>query len=402
MAMLATACQSSRAVKQDGPVAPGASGVAQSSRPVYRHSVLPGGAQSGAEVKQKLAQDAPAAAHYRSINPDKLKAVHLKQDRRAYVSYRVGQKIYWTRKPQLLKAGELVLTDGEQTVRARCGNRLEDEPQEEVQSADESPSDEEFEQIAEPDGHWPATGIPNDRAGRQLTAIMEPLFGWDPGGAALPGAGGPAGQPSTPGATPNPEARAPSPGPLGFPGGGIGFPGAGFGPEPSGPPPEGESPFEPPVNPGPGPLPGPPRTPIVPPVVIPPGGGDPEPPELPEPKPDPESPGPKPPPVPPVYGPPVPPPPTSPPRDTPPRTPPNPGGPTPKGPPPTSGPPGDEPGPKPPRVPPTPSPERPRVPTDFPDPPDSPPEIPEPGTALLLMGGFGALLWSAYRTRRNR
>ncbi|MCX6598312.1 MAG: PEP-CTERM sorting domain-containing protein [Acidobacteria bacterium] len=399
--LVTAACQSSRVAELPGPDSSpsGKPGNPDRSRPVYRHSVLPGGAQSGAEVKQKLAQDAPAAAHYRGIDPDRLKPVQLTQDRRAYVSYRVGQKIYWTRKPQLLKAGELVLTDGKQTVRTRCGNRLEDEPQDEVQSADESPADEEFDQIAEPDGRWPAPGTPDSRPGRQLTAITEPLFGWDPGGNL------PSGPLSSPSSTPNGgRVWAPPPQPGGL--AGIGFsggtppPGGEPSPEPGGPRPEGESPFEPPVPPGPGPLPGPPRTPIVPPVYLPPPDGDPPPPELPEPEPEPESPGPKP-PRPPVYGPPVPPPPTSPPRESPPGTPPNPGRPTPKGPPPGPEGPGDEPSPKPPRVPPKPTPERPRGPNDFPGPPEPPPSVPEPGSALLLAGGLGVLAWSAYR-RRSR
>ena len=357
------------------------------NRPVYRHSVLPGGVQSGDEVKERLAQDAVAARHYKGIDPVRLKPAHLKQDRRAYVSYRVGEKIYWTRQPQLLKAGELVLTDGEQTVRARCGNRLEDEPQEEVQSADESPADEEFEQIAELDGSWPPTPSPGGRPGRQLASLMEPLFGWDPGGAlpsggALPGQTGSGG-----GSAPGTSGGSPlSPGGLGI-GAPFRDPGGSTGTEPPGPPPEGRSPFEPTPPPGPGPLPGPPRPPILPPSEPPPPEDDPLPPEFPDP--EPEGPGPGPSTKPPVYGPPVPPPPTSPPRDSPPGTP------TPKGPPP--GPDDPPPGPKPPPSPKPPrTPDRP-VPPDFPT-PEPPQDIPEPASFLLMVAGAGALLWLRRRS----
>ena len=39
-----------------------------------------------------------------------------------YVSYRFGDKIYWTSKAVHLKAGETIYTDGQHIARGRCLN----------------------------------------------------------------------------------------------------------------------------------------------------------------------------------------------------------------------------------------------------------------------------------------
>src|SRR5262249_43345252 len=41
-----------------------------------------------------------------------------------YASYRIGDDIYWTKHKLRLPEGEMVLTDGVNTIRARCGNML--------------------------------------------------------------------------------------------------------------------------------------------------------------------------------------------------------------------------------------------------------------------------------------
>ncbi|MCX6594054.1 MAG: hypothetical protein NTZ56_21285 [Acidobacteria bacterium] len=407
LALLAAACQSLRGPAPPPP--PGGPSAAEAPRrPVYRHSVLAGGVQSAAEVKQRLAQDAPAAAHYRQVKPDRLKPVQLTQDRRAYVSYRVGDKIYWTRTPQLIKTGELVLTDGQHTVRARCGNRVEDEPQDEVQSADESPADEEFDQIAELDGHWPLVGAPSGRAGRQLKDLVEPLFSWNQGAPVVPASGGGSSQSSS-------TTTANSPGNHwgGFPSASLGGNNGITLPWEPAAAADGRSPYP---QPGTG-IPGtgiPAPAPILPPATAP----EPEPdipvsdsptpnspgPDNPNPSP---SPGPTPSapasPEPPPYGPPVKPPPTSPPPSPWPTSPiPSPPWPDPPTTPPS------------PRVPPVEpkerdTPQRPQSPPWSPGPPESPdqpfaPEkpadIPEPATGVLCALG-AALLLIGHRRRRS-
>ena len=97
-----------------------------SERPVFRHSVIPGGVYSPAELKNALARDAVAASHYPSLKPEAVRAAVVTQDRFAYVSYRKDDQIYWTRNKVRLSAGETILTDGANEIRARCGNCISD------------------------------------------------------------------------------------------------------------------------------------------------------------------------------------------------------------------------------------------------------------------------------------
>jgi hypothetical protein len=92
------------------------------ARPIFNGSVVPGGVYSPAELRAAIERDAVVAAHYRDVRLDQLQAVTLTTGRSAYVSYRKGDRIHWTRERVWLKAGETVLTDGTTMIRARCGN----------------------------------------------------------------------------------------------------------------------------------------------------------------------------------------------------------------------------------------------------------------------------------------
>jgi hypothetical protein len=52
----------------------------------------------------------------------------LDRERSAYVSYRLGDHIYWTSHKLLLRRGETVITDGDHTARTRCGNLVAEVP----------------------------------------------------------------------------------------------------------------------------------------------------------------------------------------------------------------------------------------------------------------------------------
>ena len=97
-----------------------------SPRPHYRHAVIPGGAYSGDELAAALREDAVVAAHYRSVDPSRVRTTVTPAARMAYVSYRIGNRVFWTRKPVRIPAGETLLTDGEIEIRARCGNAVSD------------------------------------------------------------------------------------------------------------------------------------------------------------------------------------------------------------------------------------------------------------------------------------
>mgnify|MGYP007054665806 CR=1 FL=1 len=100
----------------------------ESDRPVYRHSVIPGGAYTPEELRTALVKDPVAATHYEGLNRNAVRQEIVKRDRFAYVSYRKNDQIYWTRNKVRLAAGETILTDGTQEVRARCGNCISETP----------------------------------------------------------------------------------------------------------------------------------------------------------------------------------------------------------------------------------------------------------------------------------
>jgi hypothetical protein len=97
--------------------------VEQVKRKVYPYSIVPGGAENLFAAKRAMT-DPAIKAHYASVGVDlsQLKEVKLTANLSGYVSYRWGDKIYWTAKKITLRAGEKVFTDGTHVVRARCLN----------------------------------------------------------------------------------------------------------------------------------------------------------------------------------------------------------------------------------------------------------------------------------------
>lgn len=100
-----------------------------SNRPVYKYSVVAGGVRSPHELKWAVEHDPVVAEHYAGFDYDHARVVRLVLARTAYVSYRIGNKVYWTRHRVTLKKGETLLTDGKITARTRCANRVEEVPQ---------------------------------------------------------------------------------------------------------------------------------------------------------------------------------------------------------------------------------------------------------------------------------
>jgi MYXO-CTERM domain-containing protein len=98
----------------------------QPSGPVYRHSVIPGGVHGAAGLASILARDPVASVHYANFDVARASMVKVAKSRLVHVSYRIGDKIYWTKSTVRLAAGEELLTDGVHLVRSRCGNRIAD------------------------------------------------------------------------------------------------------------------------------------------------------------------------------------------------------------------------------------------------------------------------------------
>jgi hypothetical protein len=114
------------------------------SRPVYPYSVVPGGVEDAKELKWVAEHDPIVGAHYAGFDYDHARVVRLVLAQTVYVSYRIGNHIYWTRKRLTLHKGEKLITDGRMTARARCANRVEEVPQQ--AAAPTEPPAEAFDQ----------------------------------------------------------------------------------------------------------------------------------------------------------------------------------------------------------------------------------------------------------------
>ena len=110
-----------------------------SARPVYPYSVVPGGVEDARDLKWVAEHDPIVAAHYAGFDYDHARVVRLTLAQTVYVSYRIGNHVYWTRHRITLHKGEKLITDGKITARARCANRVEVVPQQ-LDSSSEPPA----------------------------------------------------------------------------------------------------------------------------------------------------------------------------------------------------------------------------------------------------------------------
>ena len=110
-----------------------------SARPVYPYSVVPGGVEDARELKWVAEHDPIVAAHYAGFDYDHARVVRLTLAQTVYVSYRIGNQVYWMRHRITLHKGEKLITDGKITARARCANRVEEVPQQ-LNSMSEPPA----------------------------------------------------------------------------------------------------------------------------------------------------------------------------------------------------------------------------------------------------------------------
>jgi len=117
-------------------------------RRLYPYSVIPGGVESAQELKQATQHDPVVAAHYADFDTAQAHVVQVEADRAVYVSYRIGDRVFWTNKALTIHKGETLLSDGSHEARTRCGNRLSAtpvmpvspvQPSEEVLAAPEAP-----------------------------------------------------------------------------------------------------------------------------------------------------------------------------------------------------------------------------------------------------------------------
>jgi hypothetical protein len=120
---------------------------------VYPYSVVPGGVRDVGALKAAAARDRAVARHFSHFDFDHARLERLRQAREVYVSYRIRDTIFWTRRRIRLPAGELLLTDGKIAARAKCGNQVSDTAKPEV--SNEEPEESVMEQPVEIDAPPP-------------------------------------------------------------------------------------------------------------------------------------------------------------------------------------------------------------------------------------------------------
>jgi hypothetical protein len=117
------------------------------TRRVYPYSIVPGGLADRKELAHAIVMDKVVAVHYAAFEADKATVETVRKPRAVYVSYRKGDKVYWTAKKLQLAEGETLLSDGRSEIRGRCGNRISDVPQLPVEAR--GPSEEELDSSVE-------------------------------------------------------------------------------------------------------------------------------------------------------------------------------------------------------------------------------------------------------------
>jgi hypothetical protein len=125
---------------------------AQSSSPkwrdrnpnIYAYSVVPGGVKDGDDLRYAALRDYVVRRHYAHFDFSNAHLIHASEAREVYLSYRIRDTVFWTRKKMRLHIGELLLTDGKITARARCGNQISDTAKPEV--SNEEPEEDVLDQ----------------------------------------------------------------------------------------------------------------------------------------------------------------------------------------------------------------------------------------------------------------
>lgn len=110
---------------------------------VYPYSVIPGGVYDADDLQRVARHDRLVWQHYANFQFQHARLVRATEAREVYLSYRLRNHIYWTRKRMRLHPGELLLTDGKITARTRCGNQVSEEPKADV--SEEEPAEDVFD-----------------------------------------------------------------------------------------------------------------------------------------------------------------------------------------------------------------------------------------------------------------
>ena len=109
-------------------------------RRVYPYSVVPGGVRSPEDLHQASVRDRVVGRHFSGFDFRRARVVELDQPRLVYLSYRIGNKVFWTKKQVHLRKGEKLISDGTISARTRCANQVSAVPKKAI-SALEPPAE---------------------------------------------------------------------------------------------------------------------------------------------------------------------------------------------------------------------------------------------------------------------
>jgi hypothetical protein len=115
---------------------------------LYPYSIVAGGVGSNEELRVAIANDTVVARHYEGFDLATATIVALPKPMHAYVSYRIGEDVFWTRHKVNLPPGETLVSDGTRLARTRCGNRISETPQSPISAKE--PASEVLEAALEP------------------------------------------------------------------------------------------------------------------------------------------------------------------------------------------------------------------------------------------------------------
>jgi hypothetical protein len=151
---------------------------AQYERKIYPYSIVPGGMRSREEVYANIRTDHVVAEHYSGFNVDETRIIQAPKTRSMYVSYRLGDEVFWTAKAVQIPQGETLVTDGIIEARTRCGNQLSATPM--TPTSDKEPDAAYFDI---PDNEIPGFFAPDQFIGPEQTPMAyfgestPPLYG---------------------------------------------------------------------------------------------------------------------------------------------------------------------------------------------------------------------------------
>lgn len=113
-------------------------------RAVYPYSVVPGGVLAPEELREVSEHDRVVGLHYAGFDFRSARIIELQQAKLVYLSYRIGDHVFWTKSKVSLRKGEKLITDGKITARTRCANQISEAAVEAI--SPEEPPAEKFEE----------------------------------------------------------------------------------------------------------------------------------------------------------------------------------------------------------------------------------------------------------------